>query len=122
MWSLSGQGNLAKPRWLKKVFKEAQYINFDDVYTLYTARKDPKSVIPYHDMAILDEVQRLPEILLAVKEIVDKEQGRRFVITGSSNLLMMSKISETLAGRAAYVKLRPFTLGEVMGFPPPWMS
>jgi len=113
-----GPRQSGKTTMVKKVFKEAQYINFDDVYTLYTARKDPKSVIPYHDIVILDEVQRLPDILLAIKEIVDNEQGRRFVITGSSNLLMMSKISETLAGRAAYVKLRPFTLGEVMGFHP----
>ena len=56
-----GPRQSGKTTMVKKVFKEAQYINFDDVYTLYTARKDPKSVIPYHDMVILDEVQRLPD-------------------------------------------------------------
>ena len=67
---------------------------------------------------ILDEVQRAPDLLLAVKRAVDEERPRRngcFVLTGSANLLLMQRISETLAGRATYVNLWPLSRRERLG-------
>jgi len=67
---------------------------------------------------VLDEVQRARDLLIAVKRAVDADQARtpgRFVLTGSANLLMMERIGETLAGRAVYVTLWPFTRRERLG-------
>lgn len=67
---------------------------------------------------MLDEVQRSRDLLIAVKRAVDRDRPRkpgRFVLTGSANLLMMERIGETLAGRAVYVTLWPFTRRERFG-------
>lgn len=67
---------------------------------------------------MLDEVQRAPDLLLAVKHAVDQDRPRRpgrYVLTGSANLLLMERISESLAGRAAYLRLGPLTRRERLG-------
>jgi predicted AAA+ superfamily ATPase len=64
---------------------------------------------------ILDEVQRAPDLLLAVKRAVDRDRPRRpgrFVLTGSANLLLMQRLSELPAGRAYCIKLWPLTRRE----------
>ena len=68
---------------------------------------------------VLDEVQRARDLLIAVKRAVDQDPVRtpgRFVLTGSANLLMLERMGDTLAGRAAYVTLWPFTRRERLGF------
>jgi predicted AAA+ superfamily ATPase len=63
-----------------------------------------------------DEVQRSPDLLLAVKRSVDKRRSAgRFILTGSANLLLMKRVSESLAGRAAYFSLMPMTRREILG-------
>ncbi len=69
---------------------------------------------------VLDEVQKAPELLPAIKRAVDEHPGRyRFLLSGSANLLLMGNVSESLAGRAVYLVLDPLTLGELHGQPPP---
>src|SRR3954453_18133113 len=64
----------------------------------------------------LDEVQRSPDLLLAVKRVVDEGRSAgRFPLPGSANLLLMRRISESLAGRAAYLTLWPLTRREQLG-------
>ncbi|WP_420635086.1 AAA family ATPase [Candidatus Palauibacter sp.] len=64
----------------------------------------------------LDEIQRAPELLLAIKRAVDADRTPgRFLLTGSANLDLMKGVSETLAGRAVYVTLWPMTRGETAG-------
>ncbi|MGQ0813860.1 MAG: ATP-binding protein [Gemmatimonadota bacterium] len=65
----------------------------------------------------LDEVQREPDLLLAIKRVIDDTPRRpgRFVLTGSANLLLMERVSESLAGRAGYITLWPFTRRELLG-------
>ncbi len=66
----------------------------------------------------LDEVQRAPDLLLAVKRAVDRDRPRRpgrFILTGSANLLLMQRVAESLAGRATYVQLWPLTRHERSG-------
>lgn len=62
---------------------------------------------------VIDEVQRAPEFLFWIKKAVDENHHRRFVLTGSSHLLLMKEVSETLAGRALYYELLPFSLSEI---------
>ncbi len=94
------------------------YLTLDDFDLRTQAASEPEAVVARAPALILDEVQRARELLVAVKRAVDEERARtpgRFVLTGSANLLMMERISETLAGRAVYVTLWPFTRRERLG-------
>ena len=63
-----------------------------------------------HEPVILDEVQREPGLLSAVKRAIDRNRSAgRFLLTGSANLLLMRQVSESLAGRASYLTLWPMT-------------
>lgn len=93
-----------------------RYLSLDDYDVLDLARRDPESLVAGAGPVTLDEVQRAPALLSAVKRAIDR--GRRpgqFLLTGSANLLMMRRISESLAGRASYLTLWPMTLGEQLG-------
>jgi predicted AAA+ superfamily ATPase len=94
------------------------YLTLDDFDLRVQADSDPESVVRRGPALVLDEVQRSRDLLIAVKRLVDDDIARtpgRFVLTGSANLLMMEKVAETLAGRAAYVTLWPFTRRERLG-------
>jgi predicted AAA+ superfamily ATPase len=94
---------------LTQAFEPARkYFTLDDFGILDQAESNPDSLLSARPI-ILDEVQRAPQILLAVKRAVDT--GRRagdFILTGSANLLLMKQVAETLAGRAIYLDLPPF--------------
>jgi uncharacterized protein len=67
---------------------------------------------------IIDEVQREPDLILAIKSVVDRQRPAvrgQFVVTGSANLLMMKRIGDPLAGRACYLRLWPMTRREQLG-------
>jgi len=94
------------------------YLTLDDFDLRTQAESDPDSVVNRAPALVLDEVQRTRDLLIAVKRAVDEDPKRtpgRFVLTGSANLLMLEKVSETLAGRAVYVTLWPFTRRERLG-------
>jgi len=93
-----------------------EYVSLDDLSIRDQARNSPQALVRRSGRMTLDRVQREPDLLLAVKQAVDdaREPGR-FVLTGSANLLLMSSISESLAGRAAYLTLWPMTRREQLG-------
>jgi len=100
-------------------FRDWRYHSLDDLDTLRQARAAPEALWAGADQVVLDEVQRAPELLSAVKLAVDRQpRARRFVLSGSANLLLMSQVSETLAGRAVYFMLDPMALGEINRRPP----
>jgi hypothetical protein len=90
------------------------YRTLDDFATLTAARAHPESLL--ETAAILDEVQRCPELLLPLKRSVDEQRKPgRFLLSGSANLALLGRVSETLAGRAAYFTLHPMTRREQRG-------
>jgi uncharacterized protein len=92
------------------------YLTLDDLEILERARREPAALVAGLDRATLDEVQRAPDLLLAVKREVDeRRQAGRFVLTGSANLLLLRRVSETLAGRAVHLTLWPLTRREQLG-------
>ena len=94
------------------------YQTLDDFDLRAQAAADPEAVVDRAPSLVIDEVQRVRDLLIAVKRAVDRDRKRtpgRFVLTGSANLLMMEQIGETLAGRATYVTLWPFTRRERLG-------
>ena len=94
------------------------YLTLDDPGVREQARLAPEDLLRSAPHLVLDEVQREPDLLLAVKRIVDADRPRkhgRFVLTGSANLHLMRRVSESLAGRATYVNLWPLTRRERLG-------
>jgi predicted AAA+ superfamily ATPase len=94
-------------------------LSLDSAITRADASRDPEAFVSQAPSMIIDEVQRSPELLLAIKHTVDAERQAtkgRFVITGSANLLMMHQVADSLAGRAAYLRLAPMTRREQLGF------
>lgn len=94
------------------------YLTLDDPGVREQARLAPEDLLRSAPNLVLDEVQREPDLLLAVKRIVDADRPRkhgRFVLTGSANLHLMRRVSESLAGRATYVNLWPLTRRERLG-------
>lgn len=103
--------------------RERTYRTLDDPETLELAERDPNVLLEEAPRLTLDEVQRVPALLLAVKRRVDQKRiPGQFLLTGSANLLLMHRVSESLAGRAVYLFLRPLTESEKRGRPAmgPW--
>jgi predicted AAA+ superfamily ATPase len=95
----------------------AQYISLDDQVAVDTARADPRGfVAKIKGPTVIDEVQRAPGLLLAIKERLDLNQARgQFLLTGSANILTLPTIADALPGRVEYVRLWPFSQGELHG-------
>lgn len=93
-----------------------RYFSLDDLDTVDVARRDPDALVGGVEPVTLDEVQREPEILRAVKRAIDrKRRPGQFLLTGSANLLLMRQVSESLAGRASYLTLWPMSRREQSG-------
>jgi len=93
------------------------YFNFDDDVALAAAQADPVGFVDaLPERTILDEVQRTPRLFPAIKRIVDRRRiPGRFILTGSANVLLMPKLSESLAGRMEILRLHPFAQCELVG-------
>ncbi|MCX8026877.1 MAG: ATP-binding protein [Thermodesulfovibrionales bacterium] len=94
-------------------FKDWHYITFDDLDVLDIAIKRPDEILNISSNLVIDEVQRAPEFLYSVKRAIDRDRDRRIVLSGSAKLLLMKGVSESLAGRAVYLDLMPFSIGEL---------
>ncbi|MBE3035071.1 MAG: ATP-binding protein, partial [Actinobacteria bacterium] len=97
------------------------YLTLDDPLTLERATRDPDGLVASrHGLLVIDEVQRAPDLLRAIKLVVDRDPSPGgFLITGSANLLGLRHVTESLAGRAIYLELLPLSWSEIVGAPPP---
>lgn len=95
----------------------AEYVTLDDAAVLAAARADPSGFVRgFGSPVILDEVQRVPELFLAIKARVDRDRRPgRFLLTGSANVLLAPQVSESLAGRIEILTLYPLSQGELEG-------
>src|SRR3990172_4676256 len=76
------------------------YLTLDDILLRDLAVRDPEGFLDQGERLIIDEVQHAPDLLLAVKRRVDERRSPgRYILTGSSNLLLQWNVSESLAGR-----------------------
>jgi predicted AAA+ superfamily ATPase len=93
----------------------ARYLTFDDAGILSAAKNNPIDFISgYSENLVVDEVQRVPEIFLAIKSFVDKNRkAGKFILTGSANVLLLPKVSESLAGRIEILNLFPLSQSEI---------
>ena len=94
------------------------FLNLDDKTTLDAALADPVGFIRGLDRAVIDEIQRAPDLLLAIKTTVDEDpRPGRFLLTGSANLMTVPRVADSLAGRMKVVRLLPLAQAELKGKP-----
>ncbi len=97
--------------------RRTRYLTFDDAPVLAAARADPAGFVAgLRDSVVLDEIQRAPELFVALKAAVDRDRRPgRFLLTGSANVLLLPRLSESLAGRMEIHTLRGLSQGEFDG-------
>jgi len=102
---------------------ERTYITLDDQTVLEAAKNDPVGFIRGLDRAIIDEVQRAPDLLLAIKKSVDEDyRPGRFLLTGSANVLTLPKVADSLAGRMETIQMLPLARAEIAGHSPSFLE
>lgn len=102
-------------QWIAKQH-EFEYITLDDFTTLNAVSRDPVGFLSaIKRPLIIDEVQRVPHLFLAIKQLIDKNrQPGQFLLTGSANVFVLPKLSESLAGRMEIISLWPFSCDELI--------
>ena len=96
--------------------KNRRYVTLDDFAQLEAAKTDPDGFVSSDGPMTIDEVQKCPELLTSIKRAVDKKRRPgHFLLSGSANLAMLRGVSESLAGRAVYFSLHPFSRREISG-------
>ncbi|MCY4259469.1 MAG: ATP-binding protein [Rhodobacteraceae bacterium] len=102
---------------------ERTYITMDDQTVLDAATADPAGFIREIDIATIDEVQRAPELLLAIKKSVDEDyRPGRFLLTGSANVMTLPKIADSLAGRIEILRMLPLARAEIETVEPKFLE
>lgn len=100
-----------------------RYLTLDDELTLLSASEDPTGMIRGLDRVVIDEIQRAPQLLLAIKKSVDEDRRPgRFLLTGSANLMGLPTVADSLAGRMETLTLLPLSQSELRGNTSNWID
>lgn len=102
---------------------DTDYRTLDDLSLMQAAMHDPQAFVVHHkQMMIIDEIQRVPLLLQALKQAVDTDQTPgRFLLTGSANIQARPGVTESLAGRIRTLRLRPLAYGEIYRHTPDFL-
>lgn len=112
--TLTGPRQSGKSTLLRHIFPDIPYRSMENPDTRLLASADPKGFLnEFREGVIIDEVQRMPELLSYIQTIVDEDHARRFYLTGSSNFALLKNVTQSLAGRTALLELLPLSLGEI---------
>ena len=99
------------------------FYTLDDEITLDAASNDPIGFVRSLDRAVIDEIQRVPRLLLAIKTSVDADpRPGRFLLTGSANLMTLPRVADSLAGRMEIIRLLPLAQAELRGTRPSFLE
>lgn len=121
--TLSGPRQSGKTTLVKATFPTLPYASLEEPDIRQIALTDPRGFLSnYPTGAILDEIQNTPELFSYIQTLVDENRQIQYVLTGSSNFLLMEKISQTLAGRTAVLHLLPFSFPELKPLPEQYES
>ncbi len=112
---VTGARQTGKTTLLKNTFKDHAWILLDDpVLRNQYASMTAQQWMETYPCALLDEIQKLPQLIESVKAIYDTYENPRYILSGSSQLLLLEKVKESLAGRCQIVELYPLTLPEML--------
>jgi len=112
--TLTGPRQSGKTTLVRAAFPNLPYVSLEEPDIRQIALTDPRGFLSnYPTGAILDEIQNTPDLFSYIQRLVDDNRQIQFILTGSSNFLLMEKISQTLAGRTAVLHLLPFSFVEL---------
>ena len=119
--AITGPRQSGKTTLARKLFDDRPYVSLEAPDTREFAQSDPRGFLAqYPNGAVLDEVQRCPELFSYLQEILDDSPRiGRFILTGSQQFHLLSRITQSLAGRVSILELLPFSLAEAYGGKPP---
>ena len=110
---IHGARQVGKSTLCRLAFPELPQVSLEDIDTRESAASDPRGFLSrYPEGAILDEVQKVPDLFSYLQGIIDRGESK-FVLTGSQNFLLMEKVTQSLAGRIAILTLPPLALSEM---------
>ena len=117
--TLTGPRQSGKTTLCRALFPQHEYQTLEAPDMRAFAAEDPRAFLAqFPQGAILDEIQRVPDLLSYLQGIIDEHPTPgRWILTGSQNLSLLDSVSQSLAGRTAVYKLLPLTRGETMRFP-----
>lgn len=113
--TLTGPRQSGKTTLAKAIFRDRPYVSLEDPDIRMVAQDDPRSFLArFPDGAVLDEIQRCPDLLSYLQSIIDND-GRMglFILTGSQQFGLMTGITQSLAGRTGFIELLPFSMSEL---------
>ncbi len=115
--TVTGPRQSGKSTLVKEVFPQKKYVSFENFAVKKQAEKDPQDFLAqFPEGAIIDEVQRIPEIFSYLQVLVDEQKKvGQFILTGSNQFEYMQNLTQSLAGRTAILKLLPFSYSEIYG-------
>ena len=112
--TLTGPRQSGKTTLVRAAFPNLPYVSLEEPDIRQIALTDPRGFLSnYPTGAILDDIQNTPDLFSYIQRLVDDNRQIQFILTGSSNFLLMEKISQTLAGRTAVLHLLPFSFVEL---------
>ena len=112
--TLTGPRQSGKSTLLRNLYPKAIYRSLEDPDNRKLAIEDPRSFLRSDsNELIIDEIQKMPDLLSYIQGIVDEKKNIKFYLTGSSNFALLKNVSQTLAGRTALFELMPFSLEEI---------
>ncbi len=115
--TLTGPRQSGKTTLARATFSSHRYVSLEQVDQRGFAREDPLGFLAQlQGPVIIDEIQHVPDLLSYIQGAVDADPSPgRFILTGSHNFLLMSRVSQTLAGRCGILNLMPFSRAELEG-------
>lgn len=113
--TVTGPRQSGKTTLCRQVFKNLEYVNLEFPDTRSFAREDPRGFLAqFSQGVVLDEIQRVPDLLSYIQPLVDERRDPgQFILTGSQQLEVLNKVSQSLAGRTALLKLLPLSVAEL---------
>ena len=112
--ALLGPRQSGKTTLAQQAFPDKQYISMEDLDHRTFALEDPRGLLETYSGAIIDEVQRVPELLSYIQSKVDRERKKgQFILTGSNQFLLEEKLAQSLAGRVSLLRLLPLSMQEL---------
>lgn len=117
--TVTGPRQSGKTTLVRAAFPRHRYASLEDPDTRTFATEDPRGFLAqFRGKVILDEVQRAPDLFSYIQGIVDREdRSGHFILSGSQNFLLLNRVSQSLAGRCAVLRLLPFSRSELIGKP-----
>ncbi|MCL2411736.1 MAG: ATP-binding protein [Treponema sp.] len=124
--AISGARQIGKTTLAKQVIcDDSAFRSLDDTALFRAACNDPNEFVknPASATLVIDEIQKVPHLMSEIKLAVDKDnRPGQYLITGSTNLQTISTIDDSLAGRIKHIRLRPLTVGEILGEKPTFLQ